>query len=66
METLDQRIKEMGLRHGTRWVVYYCYDTPNYPRGTIVSQHKSYDAAEKKANRSTLWGVKHVDDYISR
>ena len=41
----------------TLWAVYQCYDTPARQRGEIISTHRSYAVALKRARQSTLLAV---------
>ena len=39
------------------WVVYAAYAYGDKDQGEIISRHRTYEAAEKKARQSTFWGV---------
>jgi len=43
-----------------KYAVYWYYGNSRNPKGTIVSRHKTRQAADTKANQSTFWGVKSL------
>ena len=54
---IKKRIKQ-GYTHCVVW----WYGSGTHRQGEIVSCHKSYEAANKKANQSTLWGVRDIHE----
>jgi hypothetical protein len=51
---------EAKMKQGYTHVVVWGYDSGTHRSGEIVSHHKSYEAAEKKANQSTMWGIRDI------
>ena len=52
------------IRKGTTHLVTWAYDSNLHQRHDVVSQHRSYEAAVRKAKRSSLWRVDFVNDWI--
>jgi hypothetical protein len=46
-------------------VVYVAYAYADKQCGDIISKHKSYEAANRKARGSSMWGVRFLDEYQS-
>ena len=44
-----------------KWIVYVYHGYADKQRGDIISRHKTYEAADRKASKSPFWGVKEVD-----
>ena len=55
----------MKIRKGTTHLVTWAYDCGPHSRGEIVSQHRSYEAAETKAKQSDFWRVDFVNDWVA-
>jgi len=53
----------MKLKKGFHWVIVVWYDCWLGKKDTIISQHKKYEAAEKRVvNSCGFLGIKHVDE----
>ena len=52
------------IRKGTTHLVTWAYDIRGHARGEIVSQHRNYKAAERKAKQSDFWRVDWLSDWM--
>lgn len=43
-------------------VVYVAYEYADKQRGEIISKHKTYEAASRKAGQSSMWGVRYLSE----
>ncbi len=43
-----------------KWVVYVMYAYADKKCGEIISRHKTYEAADKKARKSTFWAIREA------
>jgi hypothetical protein len=47
----------------TEWLVVVWYDYADKKRGDIISRHRTYELASRKAKRfPAFWGIKNVND----
>lgn len=42
------------------YAVIAWYDYATYKKGDVISCHRTFEAACRKANQSTFWGVKEI------
>jgi hypothetical protein len=50
---------------GGRYLVVAASDIGHYKRGSVISWHRTYDAASKTANVSSFYGITHLDDALA-
>lgn len=52
----------VNITHNTqiRYQVYAMYAYAHRQKGDVISTHKTYDAANKVANKSSFWGIREV------
>jgi hypothetical protein len=60
---MDSTTAKNLIAKGYVAVVYVAYDYANRKSGDIISKHKTYDAALRKARGSSFWGVRLLCDY---
>ena len=54
------------IDQGYEWVVYAAYEHAGHEKGEIISKHKSYAAAEKKARNNNFLGIRDINEYLDR
>ena len=62
MNKMNRKTAQKIMSQGYVAVVYVAYAYAGKRHGDIISKHKSYDAAAKKASGSSMWGVRFLDD----
>lgn len=50
------------IKKGMNYLVVWAYDGMLAKRGDIVSQHKDYQNAQKKAKNHYFWAIVPVDE----
>jgi hypothetical protein len=59
---MDRTTAQNLIEKGYVAVVYVAYDYADKQRGDIISKHKSYEAANRKASKNSMWGVRYLND----
>ncbi len=63
---MDKKSIEQKIEAGFVAAVVVDYDYSNKKRGDVISCHRSYEAANRKASTSTMWAVKYLTDMINQ
>lgn len=59
---MDRNTAQQLISQGYVAIVYVAYAYADKQRGDVISKHKSYDAANRKARGSSMWGVRFLDE----
>lgn len=59
---MDRNTAQQLIAQGYVSIVYVAYAYADKQRGDVISKHKSYEAANRKANGSSMWGVRYLSD----
>jgi len=59
---MDRNTAQQLIAQGYVAIVYVAYAYADKQQGDVISKHKTYEAANRKASGSSMWGVRFLGD----
>lgn len=61
---MDRTTAQKLIAQGYVAIVYVAYGYGDKQRGDVISKHKSYEAADRKAKGYGMWGIRMLSEIV--